>query len=202
MSDAPEDDNISKDNIPQGGKYSRWRGQALLDLDIRAEDDDTAMEAIEQHISPILGRGCSIAERRVVLRQFFGHAAAPWQKQIMTQNGMQLIDRAVELAEVTQDGDWPDATKPDLHIHRQLLEESIDHALRRNYRDGMSAGRRQYRPDLDQAIQDAESPPNIATLLRKFASGYDERGWAGEANLLRDAATQVEDLPQDQKEPA
>lgn len=197
MSDVPEDDNIPKD-----GKYSRWRGQALLDLDIQAEDDDTAMEAIVQHVSPILGPGCSIAERRVVLRQFFGRADAPWQKQTMTQNGTQLIDRALELAKLTQDDDWSDAAKPDLHIHRQMLEESIDHALRRNHRDGVRAGRRQYRPDLDRAIQDAESPPNIATLLRKFASGYDERGWTNEANLLRDAATQVEDVPQDQKEPA
>lgn len=208
--DAPDGDdgyratpegNAHQETLSEAAQPARWRGQIVLDIDVVGGDDDAAMEAIHVHVAPILGRSCSIAERRLVLRQFFGRTDAPWQKQAMTANGTQLIDRALQVAELTTGGDWPDATKPDLHIHRQVLEEAIDHALRNNYRNGMNAGQRKYRPDLDRAIENSESPESVATLLRKFASRYDERGWSAEANLLRDAATQVDDITQDLKEP-
>lgn len=178
-----------------------WKGQVVLDLDIYAVDDDDAMERMTSWIAPLLTitslRRCSIAERRVVLRQFFGHPDAPWQKQVMAQNASHLIDIALQVAEFVGPVTPGDALEPDLHIHRQVLEESIDRALNNKYRQGVDAGKLSYGPTLDSAIKSAESPERIATLLREFASRYDERGWSDEANLLRDAASQVEDMPRD-----
>ncbi len=118
----------------------------------------------------------------------------------MTTNASQLLGRAQELGETTTGGDWPDATKPDFHAHREILEDAMDHALRRNYKHGMQVGKLSYREDLDRVIENAASPSHVATLLRDFAARYDNKGWTDEANLLRDAATQVEDIPSDLKQ--
>lgn len=176
---------------------NEWRGQALLDLDIIAETDDDAMNAIVDYLAPVLGKGCSISERRIVLRQFFGHPKAPWQGGEMTTNASQLLERAKELADTVEGGAFPGASKPDFHAHREILEDAIDHALRRNYRDGVKTGKLSYRKDLDRVIEDSKTPSHVAKLLRDFAAKYDERGWTDEANLLRDAATQVGDITQD-----
>lgn len=175
----------------------QWRGQVLLDIDVFAQDDDSAMEEITQHVTKILNGRCSIAERRVVLRQFFGELDAPWQSQTMAANGAQLVDRALQVAHVVSTPGWEDALQPDLHIHRQVLEEAIDHALRHAYQEGRRMEMSQNKPNVDRAVEVSESPERVATLLRAFASRYDAKGWADEANLLRDAATTVEDVLQD-----
>ena len=114
----------------------------------------------------------------------------------MARNADHLIDLAIEIASFAADDL---SLQPDLHIHRSVLADSIDSALRTNYSQGLRAGKAKYGPDLREAIQEAESPPRVASLLRDFAAKYDERGWSDEANLLRDAATQVEDVPSDLK---
>lgn len=175
---------------------AEWRGQILLDIDLEADNDDEAMEALTDSMEPVLSPRCSIAERRVVLRQFFGHPKAPWQTQTMTQNGSHLIDRAIQVVEAVSDvGSL--APEPDLHIHRSVLEDTIDHALRHVYREGMRTEQRKNKPNIRDAVVEAESPLRIAQLLREYASKYDERGWSDEANLLRDAAAQMDDVPSD-----
>ena len=122
----------------------------------------------------------------------------------MTTNASQLLDRVVQVAELTEGPDWPEATKPDLHIHRQILEEAIDRAFRTNYSDGLRAEKRKNGPNIRKAIANAEHPVRVATLLQEFASRYDERGESAEAVVLRDAADLVDQLAAEaaaQKEP-
>ena len=188
---------ISERNETAAEKLQHWRGQLVLDIDIIAEDDDAAMEEMVEHVAYLLDSRCSIAQKRVVLRQFFGREDAPWQKAEMTTNASQLLDRVIQVAELTEGPDWPEATKPDYHVHRQILEEAIDRAFRSNYSDGQRVQKRRYGPDIRDAIANSESPVRIATLLQEFASRYDERGESTEAVVLRDAADLVDQLVAD-----
>lgn len=172
----------------------KWRGRVTLNLDIQAEDDDNAIEAITEHVAPILSSSCSIAERRVVLQQFVDHPRAPWQAQRVVQDAASIIKVAIEIATFTDKGGWPEATKPDLHIHQRVLEEAIDHALHNNYRKGINAEKRRNSSAIRAAVATAESPTRVATLLQQFASTYDSHGESTEANVLRDAADLVDQL--------
>jgi hypothetical protein len=197
--------HITRRNEEAAAKLERWRGQVVLDIDVIAEDDDEAMEELVQHVRLLLSPTCSIAEKRVVLRQFFGREDAPWQKAEMTTNASQLLDRVIQVAEITEGPGWEEATKPDYHVHRQILEEAIDRAFRTNYTQGRDAERRRHGPNLREAIANAEHPVRIATLLQEFATRYDERGESTEAVVLRDAADLVDQLAADeaaQRKPA
>lgn len=184
-------------------QLQHWRGQVVLDIDVQAYDDDDAMEQVTEHVTLILNDDCSIAERRVVLRQFFGDPKAPWQGGVMAENAAHLIERALQVAELVngEDPPWKDELQPDLHIHRRVLEDAIDHALRNAHREGRRSEKAKNKPNIRAAISVTEEPGHVAEVLRKFASYWDSKGYTQDANVLRDAAAMIEDgdLPKEPK---
>lgn len=175
-------------------ELARWRGKITLSIDVEGEDDDAAMDALSEYVAPILNAHCAVTERRVALLQFVDHPHAPWRRQRVVHDAAELIDTAIEVATFTEGGDWPDASKPDLHVHRHVLEGAINRALRHNYKKGIDAEKRRNRPAIRAAVTAAESPERVSVLLEQFATDYDSNGESAEANILRDAADLVAQL--------